>query len=473
MSTKMNRPNILFIMSDQHRADCTSIEGRHPVLTPNMDSIAAAGARFTKAYTTCPSCIASRRSLLSGQFPPTHGMVGYRDGVEWDAPPTLPGVLSDEGYQTGIVGRDMHQHPIRKRYGYQEMVINDRISEQCYDKWLVRNANVPNADWFGGGVMHNDWTAKPWHLEESLHFSNWVTDQALDYLKRRDPSCPFFLTVSYIAPHPPLQPPACYIERYLRTGVLPPDIGDWATPPEGSMRWGNISSKNVKLEDEVLLSARAGYYGLINHVDDQIRRLINPVNGIDSMTGGNTIVVYTSDHGEMLGDHYRWHKIAPYEGSARIPLFLRAPQRFGIKPETVSNEAVCLEDIMPTLLDLAGAAIPDTVEGRSLVPLMRGETPEWRNHLHIEHAPDHQSLTNGKEKFIWLVKDGTEQYFDLDSDPTELKNLIDDPGHQDRIAEWRNRLIEELHDRPEGFVEEGKLVPGRPYAATLPHAGKV
>ena len=459
-------------MSDQHRADCTSIEGRHPVLTPNIDSIAAGGARFTRAYSTCPTCIAARRSLLSGQFPPTHGMVGYREGVEWDAPPTLPGALREAGYQTVLVGRSMHQYPARKRYGYEEMVVHDRVSANSYDNWLRRHANVPNADFFGGGVMHNDWTAKPWHLDETLHFSNWVTDLALEFLRTRDPSSPFFLTVSYAAPHPPLQPPAFYFDRYLRTGVLEPDIGDWAEPPGPGQRWGPVSGVNVRLEDEVLLSARAGYYGLINHLDDQIRRLINPVDGVDRMTNGDTIVLYTSDHGEMLGDHHRWHKIMPYEGSARIPLNLRAPQRFGIRPETVSDVPVALEDLMPTLLELAGVEIPDTVEGRSLVPLMKGEETDWRASLHIEHSPGYHALTDGREKYIWFVQDGREQFFDLTTDPTELHNLIDDEPSQPRIRTWREALIEELRHRPEGFVEDDALVTGRPYPSTLPHAGK-
>ena len=466
------RPNILLIMSDQHRADCTSIEGRHPVLTPNMDSIGAGGVRFSRAYATCPTCIAARRSLLAGQFPPTHGMVGYREGVEWDAPPTLPSVLRDAGYQTVLVGRSMHQYPPRKRYGYEEMVVFDRLSANSYDRWLRERANVPNAEYFGGGVMHNDWTAKPWHLDETLHFTNWVVDQGLEFLRTRDPSCPFFLTVSFAAPHPPLQPPAFYLDRYLRTGVLEPDIGDWAEPPGGSMPWGAISGQNVRLEGEVLLSARAGYYGLINHMDDQIRRLINPVDGVDRMTGGNTIVLYTSDHGEMLGDHHRWHKIVPYEGSARIPLFIRAPKRFGIEPETVCDQPVALEDIMPTLLDLAGIDVPDTVEGRSLLPLIHGEDVDWRSSLHIEHSPMYHALTDGEEKYIWFVRDGREQFFDLRDDPTELRNLIDDASRQERIQEWRAALIDELRERPEGFVQDGKLVTGRPYNATLPHAGK-
>ncbi len=120
--------------------------------------------------------------------------------------------------------------------------------------------------------------------------------------------------------HPPLIPPACYFDRYIRTGVPDPLIGDWAVPPENDGIGMGVSSPKVNLKGEALLSARAGYYGLINHLDDQLHRLLNDVTGIDKMTGGNTAVIMTADHGEMLGDHYLWRKSLPYEGAARIPL---------------------------------------------------------------------------------------------------------------------------------------------------------
>jgi len=461
-----SRPNILLIITDQQRGDCLSSDGHPVLLTPNMDEIGGMGARFTRAYTTCPSCIASRRSILSGQFPATHGMVGYQDGVEWLAPPTLPAVLRDAGYQTRMVGRSMHQYPPRKRYGYEEMATYDHMGADDYGDWLRQHGiDTPDA-WLGAGVMHNDWTAHPWYLEERFHFTNWAVDEALRVLARRDPSCPFFLTLSFIAPHPPLQPPAFYFERYLRTGVPDRLIGDWASPPPNHGLGDGVSHSSVDLTGEALLSARAAYFGLINHVDDQLRRLLNPVTGLNGMLD-DTIVLFTSDHGEMLGDHYLFRKIVPYEPSTRIPLLLRAPARFGIRPRTVLEQPVCLEDIMPTLLDLADVPIPETVEGRSLLPLLRAETTCWREYLHLEHAPLHHTLTDGREKFIWFVADGREQFFDLTRDPGECRDLIRDPSRQARINHWRAQLIAELADRPEGFSDNTRLIPGRPYPPVL------
>ena len=466
-----DRPNIVLIMTDQQRGDCLSAE-RHPVLlTPNMDSIGHRGTRFRKAYSTCPVCIPARRSLLSGQFPPTHGLVGYREGLEWNPAATLPGELTKAGYQSIIVGRSMHQHPVRKRFGYEQMVLFDhRNPDDDYCTFLRENGGS-NADWFGGGVMHNDWTARPWHLPDPLHFTNWTVTEALRFLKRRDPTTPFFLTVSFIAPHPPLQPPAFYMERYLRTGVPPRVIGDWAIPPGAAdFAADTVAPTRVDLQGEAMLSARAGYYGLINHVDDQIRRLLNPVDGISAMTGDNTVYIFTSDHGEMLGDHYLWRKSQAYEAAARVPLLIRAPARMKLGTGRVVDEAVCLEDIMPTALELAGLPVPASVQGRSLVPLLRGEKPSWREYLHLECAPYFQSLTDGREKFVWLPDSGKELLFDLCDDPQELRNLASSATHAARVTHWRSRLIAELKGRPEGFTDGERLIPGRPYGAALPHA---
>ena len=467
------RPNIIFINTDQQRGDCLSCAGHPVLLTPNMDGLAAAGVRFTHFYAEAPSCIAVRRSMLSGQHAQTHGMVGYRGNAEWDAPPTLPGTLRDAGYQTRLIGRSMHQHPPRKRYGFDEMETECHTGAHDYAEWLAQVGPPDNGGWFGGGVMHNDYTAHPWPLDEHLHHTNWVMQRTLKFLENRDPSCPYFLTVGFIAPHPPLQPPAQYFERYLRTGVPEPSIGDWARPPAFGEGGEHVAPGRVNLTGEALLSARAGYYGLINHVDDQLRRLLNPVIGVGRDLNRDTIVVFTSDHGEMLGDHYMWRKQRAYEGCARVPFIVRAPEYFGLQPTTTVDEPCTHADIMPTLLEMADVDVPDTCDGRSLLPLMRGESTQWRDYLHIEHTPEHMGLTDGCEKFIWDPKDGSEQFFDLREDPNECRDLAHSPAHAERIELWRSRLIDELRDRPESFVQDDTLVAGRPWSNVIPGRGNL
>ena len=464
-----NRPNILLIHTEHHRGDCLGVEGHPVLLTPNMDTIAYSGVRFSRFYSACPSCIAARRSILTGQDPQTHGVVGYRDGLEWDAP-TLPGVLRENGYETVHIGRDMHQYPSRKRHGFDAMQ-----TQRDYRDWLRNHSPRQGVDdFFGGGVMHNDWTAYPWSMDDGLHDTNRTVERALHYLGRRDTTRPFFLSLGFCAAHPPYQPPAFYMERYLRTGVPEPHVGDWAAVPSPEIYRHEeyVSAHHMVLRGEALLSARAAYYGLLNHVDDQIRRLINPVQGLRH--GTDTIIILTSDHGEMLGDHYRLRKSVAYEGAARIPFLISVPSSFGCRRGHVVDAVGTHADIMPTLLDMLGLPVPETVDGLSLYPFLRDDQPaSWRQSLHIEHAPNHQCLTDGREKYIWWPGDGREHLFDLEADPNELHDLARDPEHGGRVAAWRTRLVTALSDRPEGFVNNGQLVPGRPYGAVIPGSNGV
>jgi arylsulfatase A-like enzyme len=212
----------------------------------------------------------------------------------------------------------------------------------------------------------------------------------------------------------------------------------------------------------------------MTHIDHQINRLMESLSahGLYEPYSGtaNTYVCFVSDHGEMLGDHHMFRKGYPYEGSARVPLLLAGPQASGIQRNSVQNGVVALRDIMPTLLDCAGLPIPDTVDGKSLLPMARGEQETVRDYLHGEHTIFGQSLqwiTNGHEKYIWLSGDGHEQLFDLDHDPTESHDIARSaPG---RVALLREQLVHELTDREEGFVNEGRLVSGRPVHPCLSH----
>jgi len=469
-------PNIIFIMTDQQRGDCLSIEN-HPVLmTPNMDSIAGNGVRFARCYSTCPACVPARRSLLSGQYPSTHGFVNNVSGIEWEGP-TLPGELKKAGYHTYLVGRNMHQHPSRKRYGFDHMVIEYDAEAKDYSEWLEKKmpdiyesyrSSRYGSMYHTSGIMHNDWTARPWHMEEVYHLTNWTVNEALKFLNKRDPSVPYFLMVSFLAPHPPLTPPAFYMERYLRQELPEPYIGEWAVSPENNGLGMDAGSKKVHLKGEALKSCRAAYYGLINHLDDQIRRFLNPVTGINLNKDLDTIVIFTSDHGEMLGDHYMFRKSFPYEGSTRIPLLIRAPEHYGIRKGTVIDKTVSLEDIMPTILDMVGLDIPSSVEGKSLLPLCRGEEVLHRDYIHTECAPRFQCLTDGKQKYIWFTDTGKEQFFDLEKDSHECHNLSEKPGYKQDLEQWRELLVNELRNRPEGFIDGNKLIPGRPYQSVIP-----
>ena len=467
------RPNILLIMPDQMRGDCLSLTGHPAVLTPNLDEIGGQGAVFTRAYTTCASCIPARRSLLTGQFPATNGMVGYKDGYPIDGK-TLVDHLREAGYETALAGRTMHQSPSEEAYGFAHRVLGSTyVKDDDYARMLDHRR--PNLGGIRGlGINFNGWQARSWPLEDFLHPTHWTVTQARRMIDHHDDVTPLMMVTSFYAPHPPLIPPAFYMDRYLRMDLPDPAIGEWASPPPGGGRGAPVDAHRTVLRGEALRSAQAGYFGLINHIDDQLTWLIAEFRAKSREMGRPWVIVVTSDHGEMLGDHYTFRKCEPYEGSSRIPFLIRGSEGLGFKRGLTCDRPVALEDLMPTLLDLASVAIPDDVDGVSLAPVLRGQAREIRPTLHGEHAPCYSEaqayhfLTDGAMKYIWRPLDGTEQLFDLNEDPHECVDLAADGAHASALEEWRARLVEELRNRPEGFVEDGTLVAGRPYEAVLP-----
>ena len=472
MSSPDTQPNILFIMPDQMRGDCMSLEGHPALITPNIDNIGHSGTHFTSCYSTCTSCIAARRSLLTGQHPPTHGVVGYQEGIRMTSP-TLPQQLTKAGYRTAIVGRYMHQSPYEESYGFQTRVLGSiHIDKDDYTDFLDRH--VPECGGLKGtGLSRNGCDANPWPLEEWLHPTNWTVRESRSLVEQHDPQQPLFLMTSFYSPHPPLFPPPFFMERYLRMDLPEPVLGDWAVPPPNNGIGLSVHSPRVNLTGERLRSAQAGYFGLIDHIGTQLYWLITTFSTRSRSARRPWLIVFTSDHGEMLGDHYFFRKTLPYEGSARIPLLIQGSPDLAFSAGQTSDRPVCLEDLNPTLLELAGAEIPDGIDGVSLVPTLRGEDQQVREWLHSEHggpvnSDTYHMLTNGRQKYIWNRLSGDEQYFDLRQDPGELHNLVANPERQDEVELWRSRMIERLKDRPEGFSDGARLIPGRPHRPALP-----
>jgi arylsulfatase A-like enzyme len=211
-----------------------------------------------------------------------------------------------------------------------------------------------------------------------------------------------------------------------------------------------------------LRRCRAGYYGSVTHVDHQVRRVVRRLARENVME--NTLVVMTSDHGEMLGDHGQWGKNCAYEGATHVPLLLQFPESWDRDPVGVIDRPVGLQDIMPTILDAAGVDIPDTVEGRSLLDLCEDpERDDWRAAYHGEFSPQSsvtkacQFLVDEETKYVWNPVTGREQLFDLADDPREERDLADDPDHAATLERFRRRLVDRLADRTEGFVADGDL----------------
>lgn len=482
----VDQPNVILICVDEWRGDALSCAGHPYVETPYLDAVARRGTRFTRAYSATPTCVPARVSLFTGQSQERHGRVGYSEAVPFDVahPTTVQGEFRRAGYQTQAIGK-LHVFPERSRSGFDEALLHDGYLHFArrhhgghfakfddYVPWLRRQPGVSaDADYFDSGVNCNSLVARPWHLREELHPTHWLGTQAVEWFDRRDPTRPFFLYLSFHRPHAPYDPPQWAFDKYLDLPPYQRELGDWEDDWSEFREDGYTQAMIGDIPDRVVHRARAGYYGLMTQIDLQVNRVLESLQ--EHGLAEDTIVAFVSDHGEMMGDHGMFRKGLPYEGSAHIPFIIAdAPSR---RPTAaVVDDTVELRDVMPTLLDLAGLPCPDASDGVSLAQHVRRgpEVAESREYLHGEHQYWGQSIqwvTDGRTKYVWGSARGVEQLFDLTTDPAELHDLSALPDWTDVRARWRQRLIDALTGREEGFVHNGELVTGRPVTTVLHH----
>jgi choline-sulfatase len=462
------RPNILFIMADQMRGDCMGADGNKVIRTPNLDRLAAEGARFRCAYTSTPSCTPARAAILTGQSPWRHGMLGYYQVAE-RYPRELPRLLADAGYHCVGIGK-MHYHPQRNAHGFHRTLLDESGREQSIDfrsdyrSWFY--SLEPNANPDLTGIGWNDYRAKTYALSEEMHPTHWTGQTAVNFLKSYSGAQPFFLKVSFARPHSPYDPPARFMKMYENADMPERAIGEWSARNDRPADASNHSLWRGNLGPEAPRKARRAYYGSISFIDEQIGRILKTLEQRGLLD--STLILFTADHGDMLGDHHLWRKTYAYEGSARIPMLIRCPEGMKSARGQVLEQPVELRDLLPTFLDAAGAEYEEPAfDGRSLLKLIRGQKEGWREFIDLEHSvcysPENHwsALTDGRIKYIFHAPTGQEQLFDLTSDPRELHDLAADPGHRQTLERWRGRLIDHLSERGEAFVKDGNLVAPR------------
>lgn len=473
----MAKPNVLLIMTDQQRWDTLGCYGNSVIETPNLDSLAAEGTLFTNAYSCSPSCIPARASLLTGMEPWNTGIIysaggGISRGMGGGFEHTLPGELAKAGYHTYGVGK-MHFEPQRALNGFHHTVLDEsgRVEDHGfisdYRRWFDEQ-KTGDYGYIDHGITWNSWMARPYHAPEFLHPTNWTVNESIRFLQQRDPEKPFFLKTSFARPHSPYDAVPYYFNLYMGKPLPKPYIGEWASIYDDGNAAKCTEAWRGERSDEEIHRARAGYYGNINHIDHQIGRLFYEMKRLGVYH--NTLIIFTSDHGDMLGDHHLWRKTYGYEGSAHIPLIVRLPESNRPSAARLVTQTVGLQDIMPTVLEAARVPVPKTVDGKSMLPLIHKERSEWREFLHGEHGicysekQEMHFLTDGKWKYIWLARLGIEQLFHLETDPGEGCDLAKRSQYKDELSRWRNRLIEVLEPRGAGLTDGHQLVcqAGRP-----------
>jgi arylsulfatase A-like enzyme len=307
-----------------------------------------------------------------------------------------------------------------------------------YVTWL-RDRGMPHHS-TSHGIAGNGRVARPWTMSEELHHTSWVAEQGARWFDTaRDPSSPWFMHLSFVAPHPPLIPPEAYWEQYIHRDDLLPAIAEWA--PQGPARRGVAPDSAVgPFEREDIRRAIAGYYALITHIDDRIAYVLERFFEYHNPRAQEpTYILFSSDHGEMLGDHHLFRKSLPYESSAHVPLFITGRN---VEVPTGTCDALCSwEDIMPTILELAGVPMEpgaNARDGRSLVAAMRGGVgPRDAVDGVCTGSAPHRYVVAGQHKYVWFLRTNEEQLFDVSADPNELHDLS---GNAGLLAPMRDRM---------------------------------
>jgi arylsulfatase A-like enzyme len=422
------RPNILVLLTDQQRYDTIAAlqSGETPhLLTPNLDRLVRRGRAYRRAYSSTPVCMAARHDLLTAVSARHHGYWFNHNRPMLDAGlPTVPRSLTHAGYQTIAVGK-MHYHPPCEHHGWSHMHLMEELPHAVED-----DAYLQHLQEAGYGHVRNIHGVRPLFYQspqaalvpQTHHGSAWVAQKTVEILKTPR-NRPLFLMSGWIAPHPPHYVPQAWLEKF-RDVKLP----DTVPVPSCSSSVYAVSPDTPEIDDLRVRRHREAYFASIAFVDQSIGRVLDELDALN-MTE-NTLVIFTSDHGEMLGDHGLFQKFCPYESSARIPLILAGP---GIEPESVCDDPVTLWDVSATLLEAAAVALPRHAVGMGLLD---AKACADRQTVCIHHGgrTDEDAPRIGRvryvaavsrtHKFIHYFDGGNEELFDLVADAGEQHNLL-------------------------------------------------
>lgn len=465
---KADRPHILLIMTDQQRGDALGCMGNKSVRSPHLDRLAQEGVLFVNGYSSTPSSTPARAGLLTGMSPWHHGMLGYGQVAETYRY-EMPRMLRDLGYYTMGIGK-MHWAPQTNLHGFHATLLDesgrveskDFISD--YRKWF--QVQAPGADPDKTGIGWNDHSAGVYQLEERLHPTAWTGKMACEVIRNYDSDQPLFLKVSFARPHSPYDPPQRYLDMYRDVDIPKPAKGDWCDRYSELKKVEDMPSDAafVNFGEEYACHSKKHYYANITFIDDQIGEIIRALK--EKGMYDNALICFTSDHGDMMGDHYHWRKTYPYEGSTHIPYILKLPKSIKtVVPAGARLEyPVELRDFLPTFINVAGGVVPPDMDGRSLLSLLQSPKPEWRQYIDLEHStcysPDNYwcALTDGKIKYVWNFHNGSEQLFDLSKDRNETHNCIDDVSYASVRKDMYERMVQHLSERGADFVRDGRLI---------------
>jgi arylsulfatase A-like enzyme len=449
-----DRPNVLLLMSDQHSPHTMSCAGHPVVETPHMDRLADEGIRFSNAYCPTPLCAPSRVAHLTGRYGHNTGILdngGHLPSHE----PTLSGRMRDAGYHTGVIGKihfqqgaepgtdacdnalsergfedvDAHHGKVFAAFGdvddsYRTYLKEKDVFEAFYEDYAQRSYG----HLVGRRETEPRWYAAPSVLSAEDYHDAYIGRVTREWLAEYDREEPFFMWCNWGGPHAPWDAPGEYAERYDPENVDSPIDFSPDTAPDD-------------MPPDAWRACRAHYYGMINVIDDAIGSMLDTLETQEMLE--NTVVIYTSDHGEMLYDHGLQGKGRMYEQSASVPLIVRWPEHY--RSGATSDALVSTLDLVPTLTDLAGGDDLPVCHGRSLAGVLDGTADTHREAVFSEMGPT-KMVRVGDWKYIYDPERDSARLFDLAADPEELDDRAGDPAVADRQRDLHDRLLNWMID---------------------------
>ncbi len=458
----MKRPNMLILYTDQQRWDALGANGNREIITPNLDKLAANGVNFTHHFVQNPVCMPSRVSMLSGRYPSSLGITHMGVPVPDDLL-TLPRIFKQYGFRTANIGK-LHFLPHANRdhrlphpdYGFDHLEIADEpgVYEDAYRAWARRkapeqmdgiSAGIPpmTREWqramgINDGVAHrgdpegrHDFDgAIPFAADDGLTHSAFVSEQTMAYIEQSGDE-PFLCIAGFYSPHAPWMVPQRFLDLYDVDALSLPDFPD-------RINAQRPLAPEAQFSDAQLRRARQGYYAMISEVDHYVGKILDSLEARGKRN--NTIVVFTSDHGEWLGDHLRYGKGYPADDAvSRVPLIVSAPAGVRGKAHSGVAEAV---DIAPTLLELAGIQIPPFMQGESLATVIEGRDAR-RKAIALTEGAGWKCLRS--ERYRYLVhEDGRESLWDINADPGEYFDVAAREENAAVLADCRKTLLQRL-----------------------------
>lgn len=453
------RPNVLLLYTDQQRMDSLSVYGDSPINTKHIDALAAGGAKFEKCFVQNPVCGPSRMSFLTGRY--CSGIGVGTNGIEFPQDSCVPvnRILKDYGYETAQIGK-LHFQPHAKRdardlypnYGFDRFIVSDEPGcyDDAYTKWVemnkpealpgVRTSLPPAAYHYHkpeySTIPRNTHEPYVFSADASFSHSAFVASETCRFLRERQTNKPFFAIAGFYAPHPPINPPKQYIDQVNMDKIKLPVRGEVS----------EIMPELRDITDQEWKKIIQYYLALVLHVDDCIGEIINTLKETNAWE--DTLIIFTADHGEYLGDYGKIQKGMPgYDCITNVPMIFHYPEK--IHPNKTIKCLVEAIDIVPTILDYCGIQTPPFVQGTSLLRLVEGQTEQHKSEVLIENFIPNglKETTVRTEQFMYYCNsNGQELLFDLLNDPEEIHNVVCQERYQNQLANMRKRMIMKIQE---------------------------